>query len=724
MKALLGDLRSGQVNVVDLPEPELRDGGVLVHTAFSTISAGTEHALLNTARKSLVGKALARPDLVKQVLRFARSDGIQSAYRSVRSRLESGSALGYSCSGVVVATGTGVQEFQLGDRVACAGVGYANHSSVNFVPKNLLAKIPESVPLDAASLTAIGAIALQGLRQSDVRFGETVAVIGAGLIGVLTIQLAKAAGCRVIGIDVQPARVENAVRLGADLGLLSHDTQTPVAVRNFSRYGADVVIITAATPSTEAIELAAEISRDRGRIVVVGTVGLGVSRRNVYGKELSIVMSRSYGPGRYDAKYEEEGLDYPIGYVRWTEQRNMEAFLQCLSSGRIDVASLIENRIPIEEGERAYSDLRASGAYTALLEYSHVVAEYQPKVNSQDDTGSEPKSRSLRVGCIGAGVFARAVVYPALRKFKGVTLSSIATASGVTALSACKSFGFAQADTSDHVLRSSETDVVFVLSRPATHAQYVVAALMNRKPVFVEKPLAVGENQLDELCCVYQAAREAGHSPFVMVGFNRRFAPMTGQINRFFAHRQEPMAINVRVNAGYIPLDHWTQQKSEGGRIVGEFCHFVDWVRAVVGRPIQSVSARALPDHSRYNRDNVAVTLSFSDGSIANLLYLANGDKAVAKEYFEVFCEGGVAILDDFRTLELTRDGKTTKTKSRRDKGHARELHLTIEAVCTGAASPIPFEELLEVSRACFAVERAIGIGEPVSIAIEAAAGS
>jgi len=723
LKALLGDLRSGDINVVEAPEPELREGGALVRTAFSALSAGTEQALLDTAKKSLLGKAFARPDLVRQVIRFARTDGIRTAYNRVQTRLGSASPLGYSCAGVVLAAGIGVQEYQPGDRVACAGVGYANHSSVNFVPKNLLAKVPNSVGLDAASLTAIGAIAIQGLRQADVRFGETVAVIGAGLLGVLTIKLAKAAGCRVIAIDVQTSRAEEATQFGADLALLADDDQASIAVRNFSRYGADVVIITAATPSTEAIELAAEISRDKGRIVVVGTVGLGVSRSSVYGKELSIVMSRSYGPGRYDPQYEQAGVDYPIGYVRWTEQRNMEAFLQFLASGRIDIAPLIQHRIAIDQGEKAYNNLRASGAYTLLLEYPQAAAQCDSKVDSRE-YNQAARPEGLRIGCVGAGVFARDVVYPALRKFKKVTLGSIATASGVSALAACKSFGFARPDTSDHVIESRETDFVFVLSRPASHAQYVVAALKNRKPVFVEKPLAVTEEQLDEISSVYEAEQEAGNCPFVMLGFNRRFAPMTEQVRHFFARRQEPMAINVRVNAGYLSPDHWTQQRSEGGRIVGEFCHFVDWVRSVIGRPIQSVSARALPDGSRYNRDNIAVMLSFADGSIANLLYLANGDKAVSREYFEVFCEGAVAILDDFRILELTRDGKTTRAKSRRDKGHARELHLTLEAVRTGAPSPIAFEELLEVSRACFAVERAIGIGEAIPISAETAAAS
>ena len=720
MKALLRDLASGQIRSADVLEPELRPGGALVRTAFSAISAGTEKAMLETAEKSLLGKALARPDLVKQVLDYARSDGLRAAYRRVQSRLDSLSLLGYSCSGVVLATSPGAQEFQTGDRVACAGVGYANHSAINFVPTNLLVKVPDAVDLAAAALTAIGAIAVQGLRQSDVRFGETVAVIGAGLVGVLTIQLAKAAGCRVIAIDVQSSRIHRALQFGADMALSSKDTRTLQAVREFTRYGADVAIITAATPSAEPIELAAEIARDRGRIVIVGTVGLGVSRKNVYLKELSITLSRSYGPGRYHADYEEGGIDYPVGYVRWTEKRNMEAFLHFLAAKKIDVTPLIETRYSVEQGDKAYAELRSSGAYTALIEYAEASTERAcNSVIPEHARRKHTKSGELSIGCIGAGSFARSVIFPALRDIKSIALGSIATASGITAQSSCTSFGFAKAETPANLLRDPETDAVFVLSRHASHAQYVVAALTNHKPVFVEKPLAVTEEQLEEIRCAYELEKEERRSPFVMVGFNRRFAPMTQHINHFFAHRQEPMVVNVRVNAGYIPPDHWTQQKEEGGRIIGELCHFVDWARAVTGRPIQSLTARALPDGSRYNRDNVAATLSFVDGSIANLLYLANGDKAVAKEYFEVFCEGGVAILNNFRTLELARDRKTQRTKSRADKGHKRELQLTIDAMRTGSPAPISFEELVEISRCCFAIHRSIELGHPIAMNID-----
>jgi len=715
MKAVLEDLKSGKVMAYEVPQPELRAGGILVRTAFSAISSGTERAKLESGEKSLVGKAMSRPDLVRQVVDFARNEGVKAAYQRVQSRLDSLSPLGYSCSGIVIAAGDGVQDFQPGDRVACGGGGYASHCAINFVPKNLAVKLPDSVALDAAALTTIGAIAMQGLRQSELRFGETVAVIGAGLVGVLTIQLAKAAGCRVIAIDLDPGRVERAVQFGADLGLSSNDGRTPLAIRHFTQYGPDAVILTAATHSNEPIELAAAIARDRGRIVVVGEVGLGVSRPNVYLKELSISLSRSYGPGRYDIDYEEAGVDYPVGYVRWTEKRNMEAFVHFLASRSIDVALLIEKRYPVEQVDNAYSAIREASCYTALIDYSVSESEVTGSLTAWPERQTRVTS-GFKVGCIGAGAFARNIVFPALRGRKSVVLESVATASGVAAMSACKSFQFSKVQTPGELLQDAEINGVFILSRHDSHSRYVVSALANHKSVFVEKPLAVSQDQLEEVRCAYEAAKEQGHAPLLMVGFNRRFAPMTEKLRKFFAKRQEPMMINVRVNAGYLPHDHWTQRKDDGGRVIGELCHFVDWSRAVVNSPIRTVTAQALADGARYNRDNVVVTLLFQDGSIASLMYLANGDRSVPKEYFEVFCEGRVGIINDFCTLELSRDGKTERTKGRRDKGHSSEISLTVEAMRNGGPSPIPFEQLVEVTKACFAVHQSISTGESLSL--------
>ena len=718
MRAILEDVRSGEVSSEEVPQPELRPGGILVRTAFSAISAGTELAHRGQVEKSLLGKALARPDLVRQVVDFARTAGIKAAYQRVQSRLDTLAPLGYSCSGTVIAAGQGVHEFHPGDRVACAGAGYASHCEVNFIPKNLAVRLPEAVSLEAASLSAIGAIALQGFRQSQAVLGEVVAVIGAGLVGVLTIQLAKAAGCRVIAIDRDMQRVERARQFGADLALGSVDRDTPSRVKEFARYGSDVAIIAAASSSSEPVELAANISRDRGRIVVVGAVDLGVSRKAMYMKELSLVLSRSYGPGRYDAQYEEEGHDYPIGYVRWTEKRNMEAFLDLLASGAIDVAPFLERRCPVEQGGVAYQELKSTGAYTVLLEYpGRVLIPMPVATGAAARAARAPSAGELRVSCIGAGSFARAVTFPALRKTRGVALHSVATASGIASESARRLFGFTRAVAPADLLQDKDTDAVFVLSRHDSHAQYVVAALSGHKPVLVEKPLAVNREQLEEIRSAYQAAQGTDPAPFLMVGYNRRFAPFTEKLREFFAGRQEPMVVSIRVNAGYIPHDHWVQQNSSGGgRIVGELCHFVDWARCVAGCAITSVAANALPDGARYNRDNVVATLTFQDGSIATISYLANGDRAVPKEQFEVFCEGKVGRITDFCTLELARGGKTRRTRSGQDKGHQREIELTVDAMRRGGCSPIPFEELVEVSEATFAIEEAISSGKSLSL--------
>jgi len=711
MRALLEDMKSGQVAAYDVPAPELQERGILVRTAFSAISSGTEKVTLQAGRKSLLGKAMARPDLVKQVLAYAQSNGIAAAHQKVQARLETLAALGYSCSGLVFEVGSGVTGFQPGDRVACGGTGYATHSEINFVPANLAVRVPDNVSLKAASLTTIGAIAVQGVRQADVTFGETVAVIGVGLVGVLAIQVLRAAGCRVIAIDLSPDRAARATTFGAHLSLCTSDTALQSTVASFSRYGVDAALITAATKSSEPLELAAKLLRDRGRISVIGDVGMGVSRASMYGKELSLAMSRSYGPGRYDPRYEEAGEDYPIGFVRWTENRNMEAFLDLLSSGALQVEPLLAHHFPVEEGGQAYAAVEA-GAYTGIIDY-HAPAEPQPSAAPSFTVQPQPAD-SVRVGCIGAGGFARGIILPHLRSIAGVALSSVATSTGAAAVSARTAFKFASAESPSELLANPNLDAVFILTRHNSHAAYVKSALECGKRVFVEKPLAINREQLEGVRSTYAHCLAESRSPFLMVGFNRRFSPLTEKLKQFFASRSEAMLVNIRCNAGFIPRSSWVQDPENGGRIVGELCHFVDWARAVVGCPMHALTAAALPDAGRYNRDNVTVTISFTDGSVANLLYAANGDRAVAKEYFEVFCSGGVARLEDFKNLYLSRNGKTETVKGKQDKGHRREVELTVEAMKQGSCAPIPFEQLIEVTEATFAIEEAIGTQKTV----------
>jgi polar amino acid transport system substrate-binding protein len=711
MFAILASRRTGEVELFDVPEPELRPQGILVRTHFSAISAGTERASMELSSKSLVSKAMSRPDLVRQVVDYARQNGVRAAYQKVTSKLDTLSTMGYSCAGEVIAVGAEAGEFRVGDRVACGGVGYANHCEVNYVPRNLAVHIPDNVGTDAAALTTIGAIAMQGLRQAHVAFGETVAVVGAGLVGALAIQIARAAGCRVIAIDLSPERVKQAEQFGAGLGLMANDPDIEAKVQAFSRYGADAAVLTASSSSAEPLELAAKLMRDRGRIVVVGAIGMGVSRGNMYMKELSMALSRSYGPGRYDTTYEEEGKDYPVGYVRWTERRNMEAFLDLASTGQLDLATLLKERYSVHNAAKAYASL-TSGIYTAIIEYPP--SERAGVAAPATPAAARPKDE-VRIGCIGAGSFSTGVMFPAMRAVKGARFEAVATASGVGAASAQKAFHFKRAETPAELLADPNVDAVFVFSRHDSHAGYVIRAIEADKSVFVEKPLATTPEDLRKIEAAVATREPAGQPPFVMVGFNRRFAPFTEKIREFFSGRTEAMMINIRINAGYIPLDHWVHR--DGGRIVGEFCHFIDWARAVVGRPIAEIGARLLPNAGRYCEDNVCATLTFADGSVATLQYLANGDKSVAKEWYEVFCGGGVARLDNFSSLELIRKGRKQIHKGAADKGHRREIELTLNAMREGQPAPIPFSELLEVSRATFLVQEAARTGRTIAMA-------
>ena len=452
--------------------------------------------------------------------------------------------------------------FQPGDRVACAGGGYASHCEINFVPANLAVAVPGNVSLEAACLTTIGAIAVQGVRQANVSFGETVAVIGAGLVGVLAIQVLRAAGCRVIAIDLASDRAVQAKSFGAQLGLCTQDPGLEGAVASFSRYGVDAVVITAATRSADPLELAAKLLRDRGRISVIGDVGMGVSRANMYRKEISLAMSRSYGPGRYDPRYEEGGQDYPIGFVRWTEKRNMEAFLDLVSSGALQLEPLLAHQIPVEEGEKAYAAVEA-GAYTAIIDY-HASNNPQRFVLPARAVRPRPKDK-LRVGCIGAGGFARGVIFPHLRSSAGLILESVASSTGAAAVSARTGFGFAIAESPSELLDNPNVDAVFILTRHNSHAGYVKAALEKSKCVFVEKPLAINREQLEMVRTAYSKALAEGRPPFLMVGFNRRFSPLTERLKTFFAGRSEPMLVHIRCNAGFISRDSWVQESENGG---------------------------------------------------------------------------------------------------------------------------------------------------------------
>jgi predicted dehydrogenase/threonine dehydrogenase-like Zn-dependent dehydrogenase len=716
MKQVVQNYRTGQLNVEELAPPALRSGGVLVRTACSLISAGTERTIVETAQSSLIGKARGRPDLVRQVLDTFKREGLTSTYEKVKAKLSQSKALGYSASGVVTAVGRDAQEFRVGDRVACAGGGYASHAEVIFVPRNLCCRLPEGVSQESACYTTVGAIALQGIRQADPRLGETVAVIGLGLVGQLTVQLLKAAGCQVLGIDIDAAACELATRSGADV--VAHDSAPALAACDAltSGRGADCIVITAATKSSEPVELAAELARDRARVVVVGLVGMDVPRHSFYAKELDLRLSRSYGPGRYDPDYEEKGTDYPIGYVRWTENRNMEAFLRLVAERKVDTDLLTTHRYPVGQATSAY-DLIVTGSER----FCGIVLEYP--AGDQQLAGPTRKTRArsatsgeIGISFLGVGNFARGVLLPIIKRSERVQLLGVGAATGLSAKNAAEQFSFSYSTTdSQEILGDDMSQVVFIATRHDSHAQLAAEALTRGKHVFVEKPLAVTEEGLREV--VAAARRSDG---LLMVGYNRRFAPIAREIKQRFATRTAPMTIVYRVNAGQLPREHWAHDPIEGGgRIIGEACHFIDFVQYLTGALPARVSAEVVPQTRAAGAidDSTVISMSMSDGSVASIVYTASGDSSVAKERIEIFCDRSVATIEDFRVGTIVHDGKTTRLGRRgQDKGHVAEVGAFLDAVRGVTGAPIEFESLVATTLASFAAVESASSGAAVAV--------
>ncbi len=718
MKQILQNNKTGRLEVVEVPPPVAQRGRVCVRTARSLISAGTERQSVDQAKKSLLGRARENPELVRQVLERAKSEGVLNTFSAVRSKLGSFTALGYSAAGVVVGVGEGVTDFQVGERVACAGVGYASHAEMLSVPKNLCARLPENVSFDAGAFATLGAIALQGVRLAEPTLGEAVVVIGLGLLGQLTVQLLKANGCRVFGLDLDPQKVELARRLGADGAALSDD-DAKQAIMNWSRgRGADAVLITAATSSNQPVELAGEISRLKGRVVVVGLVGMNVPRQSYFKRELELKISMSYGPGRYDAEYEERGHDYPFAYVRWTEARNLEAFLDLVASGSVRVEPLITHRFAVEDGERAYQLISGETKEPylgVLLEYdTERELAREVELSKPQKKTAQPASQ-VHVGLIGAGGYAKGMLLPQF-KAEGVEFESVATATGVTARNVGEKFGFrrAVAEAND-VIDDERVNLVVIATPHSSHAPLAIRALGAGRNVFVEKPLALNDEELEQMLSAARAS-----SGQLMVGFNRRFAPLAQRARAIFAGRSNPLSISYRVNAGRIPRTHWIQDPTEGGgRIIGEVCHFVDLMHFLTGAHATRVYAESIASRSPdvLNEDSVFVTLKFSDGSNGSIAYLAEGDKSLAKERVEIFGEGKSFVLDDFRACSLYQNGREEQVKLRaQDKGQREEVRAVCAVVREGAHVPIDLDDLAATTRVTFRILDSLRKGAPVEV--------
>jgi predicted dehydrogenase/threonine dehydrogenase-like Zn-dependent dehydrogenase len=713
MKQVVQEIRSGETRVEQVPAPQVLPGTALVRNAASLVSAGTERSLVEFAGRSLFGKARSRPDLVRQVLSKAAREGLLTTFEAVQNRLDQPIPLGYSSAGTIIALGDGLEGFRVGERVACAGGGFAVHAEYVVVPRNLLAPLPEEVDFESGAFGTLGAIALHGFRLGKTEIGEYVCVVGLGLLGLLAAQIARAAGCRVLGIDLDPVRVARAQALGIEV--VSRETADDAARSFTGGHGFDLVQICADTPSDDTVELAGEIACDRGHVVATGVVGTHLPRKTYYAKELNFIVSRSYGPGRYDPLYEQAGVDYPASYVRWTEGRNLEGFLKLISDGSVRVKPLVTHRFPIEEAPQAY---RLIGGETGddflavLLTYRP--AEEQPATRVEL-IGVPGRIESVQLGVVGAGNFATAVMLPALRRTQGVNLVSLVSARGLSAQSVGRKFGFQRAETDfEALLQAADINSIAILTRHHLHARQAVSGLQAGKHVFCEKPLALNRAELDDVAQALHASQG-----LLTVGFNRRFAPLSSRLKTFFDPVAEPLMVTYRINAGPLPPTHWLHNPElGGGRLLGEGCHFIDFITFLCGEVPVRVAAASLPDEGLYHEDNFSLALEFANGSVGSITYVANGDRALPKERVEVFGGGRAAVLHDFRRLELVSGGRRRMFRSwlRQDKGHGAEWKAFTAAIRQGGPPPIAYEELFGVAAASFAALESLWTRQPVDI--------
>lgn len=719
MQQLTQQLKSGQMMVQELPWPQVGPGMVLVRNHYSLISAGTEGATAKTARKSLIGKAKERPQQVRQVVDTLKKQGPVQTYRAVMKKLDAYSPLGYSCAGEVIEVGTGTQDVSVGDKVACAGVGYANHAEIVCVPVNLCVKLCDEADLAKACYNTLGAIALQGIRQADLRLGESCAVIGLGLLGQLTCLMLRAGGIRTFGIDIDPDTVELADTHCCDAAWTRDTPGVASRVEQMTGgLGVDGVIITAGTSSLDPINFAGELARKRGRVVVVGAVPTGFDRDpHWYKKELELRMSCSYGPGRYDLDYEEKGVEYPAAYVRWTENRNMQAFQALVQCGKIDLEYLTTHEFSLDDAPKAYDMIveQTEAFLGIVLKYD----VERPLTRRRIDVARHRGIGMVGIGFIGVGSYAQGNLLPNIpRDGSGVTCKGVLDADGAAAKRVAERYGFefCASDTKD-VLDRDELNTVFIATRHDSHAKYVLRALKAGKNVFVEKPICLTLEELDAIQAVYagQSAENGQLPPHMMIGFNRRFASLSRQLRRRVGNG--PMSMIYRINAGAIPADTWIQDPDiGGGRILGEVCHFIDYLTWMCGSLPTRVYASAVPDPQGLN-DTVAINLSFANGSVGSVNYYANGSRDMGKEYIEVYASGTTGIIRDFRELEVFGQGRPQHKKLlNQDKGQSTMVRRFLERIKTGGEPLIPADEMFTVTRACFAVLESLSTRKVVSL--------
>ena len=699
MKQILQDMANGGTTVTEAPVPQCSKGHILISTTTSLISAGTERMLVGFGKASLIDKARQQPEKVKMVLEKVQTDGLLTTYDAVKSKLAQPLALGYCNVGVVHEVGAGVDGFQVGDRVVSNGP----HADMVKVPKNLCAKIPDNVDDESASFAVVASIGLQGIRLAQPTLGESFVVTGAGLIGLLTIQMLRANGCRVLAIDFDQSKLDLAKQFGAEICNPAKG-EDPVAVGlAFSRgTGVDGVIITASTKVSDPVTQAARMSRKRGRIILVGVTGLELNRADFYEKELSFQVSCSYGPGRYDTEYEDKGNDYPVGFVRWTEQRNFIAVLDMLAAGTLNVEPLITQRFQFEDAPKAYDALTEDkSGLGLLLKYTSPVESRLEKRVVLRPISIEPKNAV--VGFIGAGNYASRILIPAFKKASS-QLHTIVTSGGINGVIHGEKTGFAEASTDiDDLLNNKDINTVAIATRHNSHAYFVEKVLASGKNVFVEKPLALTVEEIEKIETVYNQNIQNNQYARVMVGFNRRFSPQVLKMKTLLDTVKEPKSFIMTMNAGAIPADHWTQDNTVGGgRIIGEACHFIDLMRFLAGSKIVSIQARRMgeTDAVQVLEDKASITLGFEDGSFGTIFYLANGASSFPKERVEVFTAGRVLQLDNFRKLKAFGwPGFNKMNLWRQDKGQDACAAVFVDSIRDGKEAPIPADEIFEVAR-------------------------
>ncbi len=715
MKQVIQNFKTGELNVESVPMPSLSKGVVLVENKYSLISVGTEKETVSVGKASLLGKAQKRPDLVEQVFQNIKKEGLRSTIRKVKNKLDSPKALGYSCAGVVQASMDTNNEFKKGDRVACAGQDYASHAEIVAVPQNLVVKIPDNVTYKEAAYTTLGAIAMQGVRQANPKIGENIAVIGLGVLGQLSAQILKANGCNVLGIDLDPGLTKIAKDCGIDQTNTRQDQDLLVSALNFTNnFGFDSIIITAASKNNDPIILATELAGKKAKIVVVGDVKMDIPREpHFYKKELELLIATSYGPGRYDVQYEGKGIDYPYHYVRWTEKRNMEAFLGLVSKKLINLKKITSHVFKIDEAEKAYDLVLNKGEeYTLgiLLEYDENEIKFQKKIK----INPQKAIANINVGFIGAGSFAQGYLIPNIKSW-GASLDTVVNKNGTSATTVARRFGFSSSSTNPaDVLENDDINTVFIATRHDTHADLCIKALKSGKKVFVEKPLSINETGLDEIEKIFPDLDE----PFLMVGYNRRYSNAAKIAREEFENLNEPIVISIRVNAGFIEKDHWINDPDKGGgRIVGEICHFIDLMQYFADSEPDSVFSSGITDQNLKfaNQDNVSIIINFKNGSIGNLVYCSTGDKSLPKERIEIHGGQKAVVVDNFDSVTVYKKNRSVKHKNV-DKGHKKEVFAFLDLINSGEPMPQDLKSLIQTSKTTFRILDSLSTGLPQKV--------